>query len=167
MTAVPAISRDLSPSRRAKAAGLGLLAAVLTIASAGAKDIRISECPPEVRDVILAHIGEGKLDEIKRIQVSDRILYLVEIDLRGFRERKLHISGNGKLLKSVEEIRQQDLPPAVKSALAATLGARHRVDEVDKVVVDGKTHYRVEIDRPQAADLIVTFEEDGTIASGK
>ncbi|MDH4410738.1 MAG: hypothetical protein QE273_14065, partial [Verrucomicrobiales bacterium] len=66
-----------------------------------------------VRAKVSENLGGGHVDDIKVIRIDERQLYIVEIDLPGPRERKLHVTGEGVLLKMVDKLRLADLPPAV------------------------------------------------------
>jgi len=146
-----------------------LLAACLAVAPGAltAKDVSLSDCPEPVAAVIREHLKRGKLDEIKMVRSGERTLYIVEIDLAGRLDLKLHITGSGKLLKSVEEISYADLPEAVRETLSGMRFGLSRIGDVDKVVVDGATRYHVEVKRPGRPDLDLVFEEDGSIMSQK
>jgi len=132
-----------------------------------AEEIKLSSCPDPVRATIQAHLHRGELDDIKRIEVEDRVLFLVEIDLKGFRDLILHIAGSGKLLKSVEEMRLPDLPPPIREAVGKILVEKGRVEEIEKVITDGRTEYHVEIERPKLPDVKLVFDEIGTLLSQK
>lgn len=145
----------------------GFLAVLLATASLTAEEVSLDSCPDPVKATIRIHLRDGRLDDIKRLEVEDRVLYLVEIDLKGFRDLTLHINGTGVLQKSVEEIRMPDLPQAVRDAVTKTLAGKGHVEEVEKVFVDGHTEYRVEIERPKDRDVVYVFAEDGTLLSQK
>jgi len=143
------------------------VAVLLSTTSPHAEEISLDSCPDPVQATIRSHLRDGKLDEIKRLEVEDRVLYLVEIDLKGFRELTLHITGTGTLQKSVETIRMSDLPQAVRDAVSKTLVGKGHVEDVEKVVVEGRIEYRIEIERPKTKDVVYVFAEDGTPLSQK
>ncbi len=153
--------------RNARGSAAILLATLLATVAADAEEVTLDACPDPVRATIQAHIHDGRLDEINRLEVEDRVLFLVEIDLKGFRDLTLHITGTGSLQKSVEEIRLPDLPQAVRNAVAKVLEAKGRVEEVEKVVTEDRVEYRVEIERPKVKDVVYVFAEDGTLLSQK
>jgi hypothetical protein len=170
------ITNDLHKDRPARAGLSPILArrslfagCVTALASAivAANEVSLSKCPAPVAETIRLYLERGELDEIKRIRVGERELYLVEIDLPGGCDLKLHVAGSGKLLKSVEEIRHADLPEAVREALAGMRFGLSWIDDMDKVCVDGITRYRIEVKRPGRPKLELVFEEDGSLASGK
>ncbi len=144
---------------------LALAAALLGGVASGlsAEGIPLKECPEPVRKTIRDHLGMGRIDEIKTIRVENRVLYLAEIDLPGKRERKLHVGGDGTLLKLVEEIRPGDLPRPVKSAIDPFLTKGTRFDGIDRVTAAGKTEYHVELDLVDDVDLHLVLGENGEI----
>jgi uncharacterized membrane protein YkoI len=109
----------------------------------------------------------GKLDEIKEIRINDHTLYIVEIDLKGFREAKLYIAGDGYLRKIVVEVRFRDLPEAVRLSIEQQIDRRAKVDDIEKEIIEGKVRYRVEIEQPKQPDRFLVLEEDGSISSDK
>jgi uncharacterized membrane protein YkoI len=140
-------------------------ASVLPLASSFAKDVALADCPPAVQEVIRSHIGSGKLDDIKRVNVGGRSLYLADIDHPGDYDVKLHISGSGTLLKTREEIALSSAPAAVQEAARKLVPKGGKIDDVEKETANGKVTYMVEIDRPKAPDLKIVFNADGSILS--
>lgn len=146
----------------------GCLALILLAPVASrAENVSLDSCPDPVKATILPHLREGRLEDIKRLEVEDRVLYLVEIDLKGFREITLHVNGTGILQKSVEEIRQPDLPVPVRDALARILGGKGRAKDFEKVVTVDRIEYRVEVERPKVKDVVYIFAVDGTLLGQK
>jgi len=143
------------------------LAALLASASltAYAGDIDLKSCPAAVQQTIQANSRDGKLDEIDVIKIEDRTLYVADVDLPGDKDLKIHVSGEGKLLKTREDVAASELPPAVAGAVDKLAAAGGRLDDVDKEVADGKTTYHVEIDRSGSADLKAVVAEDGAVLS--
>jgi len=153
----------LSRSLRGLIAVVSLAASVL----AAAEEIKLSECPPEVQATIREHVKARKIDEIHRIEIEGHTLYLVEYDVKGFKDGKLHVTGAGVLRKCVEEIRPGELPDAVRVALEPYLEGRAHIDDAERIVSEGRTRYYVEIERPRLPDRRLVFESDGTIYSSK
>jgi len=147
---------------------VGCLALILLApVTSRAENVSLDSCPDPVKATILPHLREGRLEDIKRLEVEDRVLYLVEIDLKGFREITLHVNGTGILQKSVEEIRQPDLPVPVRDALARILGGKGRAKDFEKVVTVDRIEYRVEVERPKVKDVVYIFAVDGTLLGQK
>lgn len=132
-----------------------------------ADEISLASCPEAVRVTIESRLNGGEVDEIKKVAVGDHVLYLVEIDLRGFREIKLQVRGDGSLQKYVEEIRFHELPESVRAEVTPLLVGLKRVDDVEKVIIDGQTRYHVEIKSPQMPDQDLVFDENGAVFSQK
>lgn len=117
--------------------------------------------------MIFSNLQDGKIDEIKRIEVEDRVLFIVEIDRKAAKDLKLHISGIGDLLKTVEEVRLRDLPEPVLSAIASLTTNGGRASDVDRVVIDGRVEYHVEVKRPKGPKLRFAFDEAGLLLGQK
>lgn len=128
-----------------------------------AQSVTLKQCPEPVAATIVSHLGQGRADKIKLIRIENRVLYLVKIKMPGRSDRKLHISGDGTLLKIVDEIRHEDLPEAVRNALAPFLAGKGRFDEAERITVDGRVEYHVEVDLPAGVDLHLFFSEAGEL----
>lgn len=145
----------------------GVLFACLAVVPLRADDVPLTDCPEPVRQTIELHRKSGKLDDIKRFSIGDHVLYLVHFDLKGFRDLRLQIRGDGTLQKSVEEIRRPDLPEAVRKSLDPMLVKGAHIEEIEKVIADGVTRYRIEIEKPHVPDQVVLFDEAGALVSDK
>lgn len=130
-------------------------------------EVRFAECPPAVRSTVERNLLGGKVDEIMEIRINDHALYLVELDLKGFRDAKLYVAGDGSLRKIVEEVRLRHLPESVRRAVEQHLGGRAHVDDIEKVTIGENVRYHVEIEEPRQPDRTLVFEEDGAISSSK
>lgn len=132
-----------------------------------ADDIKLKECPAAVRQTIEQNLLGGNVDEIKEIRINDHVLYIVEIDLKGFREARLYIAGDGALRKIVEEIKLRDLPVPVRQSLDQYIKRPAQVEDIEKVTIEEATQYHIEIKQPKIPDRTLIFEEDGSISSDK
>ncbi len=142
-----------------------LSSVLLGAGSAFARDMTLNDCPVPVQEAVRAHSQGGRFDEVKTVTVNGRTLYVVEIDLSANRDLKLHITSDGTVVKSREEITLAQLPAAVRTAVQGMVPAGATIDDIDKEVSEGKTTYLVEIDRPNSNDLKIVFAEDGTVLS--
>lgn len=133
------------------------------VMTASAKELRLADCPPAVQQIIQANARAGTIDEIDAITVEGRTLYIAEVDLPRAGNLNIHISDTGALLKTREEMRLEDVPPAVQEAVKRITSAGGQVDDVEKEIANGVDTYEVEIDRPKAADLTVVFAADGNV----
>ncbi len=118
-----------------------------------------------VRAKISENLGGGHVDDIKVIRIDERQLYVVEIDLPGPRERKLHVTGEGVLLKIVDRLRLPDLPPAVRATVDSIQASKGRFDRADKVTANGKVEYHLEFDLPGRVELELILSETGEVIS--
>lgn len=145
------------------------LLALLSIASisAYADGINLKDCPAPVQQTVQANNRGGALDEIEVVTIENRSLYVADYDLPNDQSLKVHVDGDGKLLKTSEDVDVAELPAAVGAAAQKLVPAGGKLSDVDKEVADGKTTYLVEIDRPDASDLEVVLAEDGAVVSQK
>jgi hypothetical protein len=118
-----------------------------------------------VRARVSENLGGGHVDDIKVIRIDERQLYVVEIDLPGPRERKIHVTGEGVLLKIVDKLRLPDLPPAVRAVVDPILANKGRFDGADKVTANGKVEYHLEFDLPGRVELGLVLSESGEVIS--
>jgi uncharacterized membrane protein YkoI len=140
-----------------------LIALSLAAFSFADDDISLHQCPPSVQETIQKNLRGGKLDDIEKKHHGDRSIYVAEVELPGRdddNDLELHISDDGRLLKSIEDIDLKDTPPAVRDALRNFGG---KVDDVDRVEMDGQVTYHAEIDRNNDDDLDVVVAADGKV----
>lgn len=134
----------------------------LACADDAGREIRLADCPPAVRAMIDANDRDGRLDEIERIAIGDRELYIAEVELAGDLDLTIHVRGDGTLVKTREDL-PSDAYPAFAQGLANDRGGR--LDDIDKETADGKTTYLVEIDRREQPDLDLVTDESGKVLS--
>lgn len=158
---------DRPRSRRSCLVAVLALALVAVSGAEASQKVALSTCPEPVRTTIYDNLHGGKVDEIKRIAVDDRVLYLVEIDRKGAKDIKLHISGGGTLLKTVEEVRMRDVPPGVRESIDTITAAGGRASDIDRVVIEDRVEYHVEIKRPKSRKLRFIFDESGYLLGQK
>lgn len=137
------------------------------VSSGRAEDVKLVDCPEPVRATIATYGKNGKLDDIKKFSIGDHVLYLVHFDLKGFRDLRLQVRGDGTLQKSVEEIRRQDLPEKVRAALNPILTGGGHIEEVEKVIADGQIQYRIELEVPHKPDQVMVFDAEGGVLEQK
>ncbi len=129
-------------------------------ASADGLDIRLADCPAAVQTTIQNKLGNGRLDEVERLAIEGKEIYIAKIDLPGNHDLRIYIDGAGKMVKMIEEIAAKKLPDAVRTALEKIGG---RLDDIEKISEGETVTYQVEIDRHGSPDLHVTVSADGKI----
>jgi uncharacterized membrane protein YkoI len=148
-----------------------LLAALLGTVFLGAaqaadpNEVALASCPAPVQAAIESHKQGGKLDEIKLINVEGRQLYVVDLDLAGKRDLKLHVTADGAVVKTREDVSLAQAPVAVKTAAEKLVPTGGHIEDVEKEVANGKTTYVVEIDVKNGTDIKAVFAEDGSVLS--
>lgn len=139
------------------AAGLFSLAFV---APALAREIKLTDCPQPVQSAVTSNARDGRVDEIEMVQIEGKTVYIAEIDLKGDVDLNLHVAPDGKLVKTVEDIRLSAAPEAVRSALKALGG---HVDDLDLITAGSTVTYDADVERHGQADLDVIVSADGKI----
>ncbi|MBL9160032.1 MAG: hypothetical protein JNJ70_21300 [Verrucomicrobiales bacterium] len=134
-----------------------------TFTSVRAEGIPLKHCPEPVRRTIDHHARPGRVDGVNAVHAKDRLLYVVEVERPGAGERMLHVSGEGDLLRIVDEIGLRDLPRPVKAALHPFLGEGNRFEGADRVTWDQRTEYHVDFDLSDEVDLHLVIGESGEI----
>ena len=131
-------------------------------------ELDLEQCPQIVQDTIHANARGGDIDDVNSITLEGRTLYVVEVDLPGKKDLKLFVWGDGKLIKTQEEVTVEETPSAVLGTAVKLVPEGGTLGDIDKEVADGKVTYFVEIDRPKAPDLHVVLAEArrGQLASG-
>lgn len=140
-----------------------LIALSLSAFSFADDDISLAQCPSAVQEAIQKNLRGGKLDDIEKKHHGDRSIYIVEVDLPGRdddNDLELHIAEDGKLLKLVEDIDLKSTPPAVRDTLRNFGG---KVDDIDRVEMDGQVTYHADFDRNNDDDIDVVVTADGKI----
>lgn len=126
------------------------------------QDIKLADCPAEVRATIEKNAGEGKIDDIEFIQIEDKKMYVADVDLVDGRDRTLYVNATGKLLKISEDIAEKSLPAAVRDAIAKFNG---HVDDADKVTEGEKVSYHIDLERRGKTDLELVLSNAGEVIS--
>lgn|SRR5690606_7165754 len=141
-----------------------LATGILTLGTGAAafadNEIRLDECPAEVRKTITDHSRGGKIDEIDVITIEGKTLYVAEVDLPRDRDLKIHVAGDGTLLKTREDISLETAPAAVRDTLEGYGG---RIDDLEMETA-GNTHtFHAEIEFSGQPDLKLTVAENGRV----
>ena len=147
---------------------LVMICGAVTAASVSAKDIPLSQCPPEVQATIRSHARDGKIDEVALLAIEGRRMFIAEVEFPGEKELKIYVLASGALFKTREDIRIEEAPAKVQEAAQQLVAQTGKVDDVVKMTeADGKVTYEVEIKRPREKETKVVFSGDGTILSQK
>lgn len=125
-------------------------------------DLRLNQCPAAVQATIQEHSRGARIDDIDRIGIEGNVIYRAEIDLPNDQDLKLYISGNGALLKTLEEITLTEAPEAVRRVAQQQGGT---IDDVARETKGQAVTYHVEIDRRGQPDLDLVLGADGAILS--
>lgn len=143
-----------------------LIALACTTAFASAqverRELRLDECPHPVQATVNANARGGHIDEVDLIGIEGKTIYIAEVELPRYRDLKVYVSGNGALVKTLEDISLRESPEAVRTAVQGLAGS---VDDIDKETNGETVTYHVEIDRAGDPDLDVVLTVNGAILS--
>ena len=137
--------------------------AALTFSAHADDDIRLEDCPQPVQTTIKQNARDGKIDEVDSHVIDGKALYIAEVDLPSDMDLKIHVSGDGKLVKTIEDIPLSELPEVVRKAAEGVAAGNGKLDDPDKETADGQVTYHVEIDRALQPDLKLVIAEDGSV----
>lgn len=126
------------------------------------REIRPDQAPPSVQTSIQEHLQNGKLDELEKVTLDGKTIYIAEIKLPQKRDLDLYFAEDGSLIKSAEEIDLADVPAAVRTAVEALAATNGKIDEIDKITVGGTVTFHFEIDR-RGPDLHLVVSPDGQV----
>ena len=126
------------------------------------REVRLAECPQPVQDTVNTTARGGHIDEVDVIGIEGKVIYIAEVELPRDRDLKVYVSGNGALVKTLEDISLREAPEAVRTAAQGLGGS---VDDVDKETHGETVTYHVEIDRAGEPDLDVVLALNGAILS--
>lgn len=141
-----------------------VLALTTAIASARTqrREIRLTDCPQAVQSTIQGNARGGHIDEVDFISIDGKDIYIAEVEQPQDRDLKVYVSGNGTLVKTLEDIALSEAPEAVRNAVQGLGG---RIDDVDKETAGQVVSYHLEIDRHGAPDFDVVVSAEGSILS--
>lgn len=138
---------------------LFLLALPVLLGSQGAfaQDIPASQVPQAVQNAVTARYADAH--DIDWEMKGNH--YEAEVDRKGQADVYLLLDVNGTIVGEKHEIKDKRLPAGVEKAIKAKYSG-YRVDDVDRIVRNGKTYYQVELDALMKHDMHLVFSEDGT-----
>lgn len=126
------------------------------------KEVRLDDCPAPVCETIIANSREGKIDDIDLITIDDKQIYIAEVDLPRDIDLKVYVNGSGSLVKTREDVRNDEIPGFVND-IVKELGGR--ADDVEKEIKGETITYHVDIDRNGQPDLEVVLDGSGKVLS--
>lgn len=138
----------------------GIVTLGLGPAASADNEIRLDECPPAVARTITDNARGGKIDEIDVISIQGKTLYVAEVDLPRDRDLKIHVAGDGTLLKTREDITLAIVPGAVRDTLESFGG---RIDDLEMETAGGTNTFHADIEFSGQPDLEVTVAADGRV----
>ena len=138
------------------------LAFVAAFATAHGRELQLGACPSAVQSAIEANARGGVIDEVDLISIESKEIYIAEVDLPRDLELKVYVSGNGTLLKTLEDVPLASRPAFIRDAVREHGGT---IDDVEKEIAGGKVTWHVEIDRKGIPDMNVVLNAEGGVIS--
>jgi hypothetical protein len=122
---------------------------------------KLKPLPPEVRQTILQHLGDGKIDRIAKTTGDDgQTSYAVMIDRHG-KMRGFTVASDGKLIEM--EVFLGETPVGVQKTIRATAGGVEPGNISQATDEKGATNYYVEFTKA-GVTRDFTVAADGTLA---
>lgn len=142
---------------------IAIVGLTTTFASADLeREVRLDDCPAAVRETIVANSRDGRIDEIDLIAIGENKMYIAEVDLAQDTDLKVYVNADGSLVKTREDVRNQEIPAFVNT-IVSELGGR--ADDVEKETTGKTVTYHVDVDRTDAPDLEVVIDGQGKVLS--
>lgn len=132
---------------------LSVAATIISLAACS-QDIPSSEVPSVVLNAVQSKHPGVDVEWEKKKDV-----YEAEFKIGGV-EYSLYIDANGKLLRKEQEIKNEELPAPVQSAIKT----QHKdfvIDDAKRVEKDGQVYYKVELEAKGKKDIKLFFLPDG------
>jgi uncharacterized membrane protein YkoI len=124
--------------------------------NAGAQDIPQTEVPSVVLNAF-----QGKFSNATDVEWETKgELYKAEFEVNK-RGHDVWIDKTGKITKHKEDFPKKDLPQAVQQQITNEFKA-YKLDDADKIEMDGKIFYQVELDGA-SDDRKILFSADGKV----
>jgi hypothetical protein len=123
-------------------------------ASSFAQDIPAKDVPSVVANVFKKQFPKATDVEWER----KNELYKVEFEINR-QEHSMWIDGSGNVARHKQDIRAQDLPAAVRSAIARDY-KDYKIDDVEKSEAGNVIHFKVEL-KKGSEDIDVFFDLQG------
>ena len=123
--------------------------------------VNAQEIPQSQVPSVVLNAFQGKFSNATDVEwESKNELYKAEfeVDKRG---HDVWIDKTGKITKHKEDFPKKDLPQAVQQQLTSEFKA-YKLDDADKIEMDGKIFYQVELDGT-SDDRKVLFSADGKV----
>ena len=124
--------------------------------NASAQVIPQSQVPPAVLNAFQAKFAS--ITEVKWETKGELYKAEFKVDKRG---HDVWIDKTGKITKHKEDFPKKDLPPAIQQQITSEFKG-YKLDDADKIEMDGKIFYQVELDGA-SDDRKVLFSADGKV----
>lgn len=122
------------------------------------QDIPASKVPAQVRKTIESKYPGAK--DIDWEQHGDN--YEAEIEQKGMRDMHLLVDASGNIIGEKQEMKARQLPASITKYVTEKHSGYH-IDDVHRIVRNGKTFYQLELEANLKNDIYLVFSENGTL----
>lgn len=133
-----------------------LWTSVLACASCSSQDIPESKVPSVVINSVQARVPD--VDKLEWEKQEGR--YEAEYDINDSTEKSILVDGTGKILMTKQNVPRAALPVQVTEAIGRDY-KMYRMNEVEKLEVNGNIYYQLELSEKGLKDLQLVFTADG------
>jgi uncharacterized membrane protein YkoI len=125
-------------------------------------EVKLEQVPAAAQKTIQAHAdsGEGKISEIDLVVDDGETSYDVTL-VKGKEERSFSVAPDGKMLSW--QVFMNEIPEAARKTIRQHVrNLKAKLEEVDRVIDDGKTNYEVDLTK-EGRDFSFTVAESGKL----
>jgi len=128
-----------------KLIGLGMVAtlAVIPWAARGDEELTIDQVPEAARAALLKLAGEAKIVEVESEDEHGALVYEAEWVANG-RQHEAAVTADGTLVETAEVVRMEDLPSAVRAAVAKHFPGQTKLEIEKKTIVAYEIEARID-----------------------
>lgn len=130
------------------------------VAVAGEKPVSLDDVPAAARAAIEAFAAGGEIEKVAQGEEDGQAVYEAEIETEAG-EREICVSATGEVLETAVEVKLEDVPEAVRAAIASRQGAG-KIDEIVREQEGGRVTYEVELETADG-EVEIEIAEDGTV----
>jgi uncharacterized membrane protein YkoI len=109
------------------------------------KPLKLTDLPAAAQKAIQQHATADQITELTQEDEDGKVVYDVEFTKAG-QHNELTVTAAGKIVSMEEQVAEKDVPDAVRKTIAQQ-SAGGKVEVIEKVIEDGKTHYEITVSK--------------------
>jgi uncharacterized membrane protein YkoI len=128
------------------------------------EDMKLSDLSGDLQKGLRDAASGGQLDgEVTRIKYGDKEMYRGKAEIDGSEDLHIYVDGNGKLVKTQQEVELSAAPQMVRTAAERENQGRADVERVLMEMAEGKTSYIIQIDADNDRKRWIQMDETGKV----